>query len=152
MYTDILIAANGCDSVVITDLTVLTSAASVIVNDITICNGDSILVDSNYYSISGTYIDTLQNAVGCDSIITTNLTVQTPVNQSFTICFGDSVVVGTSVYHTSGNYSDTLISSIGCDSIVYTNLSSILNLIYLEVLKIILLVEVAFIVVRNIWS
>ena len=122
VYTDILIAANGCDSVVITDLTVLTSAASVIVNDITICNGDSILVDSNYYSISGTYIDTLQNAVGCDSIITTNLTVQTPVNQSFTICFGDSVVVGTSVYHTSGNYSDTITSSIGCDSIVYTNL------------------------------
>ncbi len=122
VYTDILIAANGCDSVVITDLTVLTSAASVIVNDITICNGDSILVDSNYYSISGTYIDTLQNAVGCDSIITTNLTVQTPVNQIFTICFGDSVVVGTSVYHTSGNYSDTITSSFGCDSIVYTNL------------------------------
>lgn len=120
VYTDILIAANGCDSVVITDLTVLTSAASVIVNDITICNGDSILVDSNYYYISGTYIDTLQNAVGCDSIITTNLTVQTPVNQSFTICFGDSVVVGTSVYHTSGNYSDTLVSSIACDSIIYT--------------------------------
>ena len=120
VYTDILIAANGCDSVVITDLTVLTSAASVIVNDITICNGDSILVDSNYYYISGTYIDTLQNTVGCDSIITTNLTVQTPVNQSVTICLGDSVVVGTSVYHTSGNYSDTLVSSIGCDSIIYT--------------------------------
>ena len=122
VYTDVLIAANGCDSIVTTDLTVLASAASVIVNNTTICDGDSILVDSNYYYISGTYIDTLQNAVGCDSIITTNLTVQTPVNQSFTICFGDSVVVGTSVYHTSGSYTDTITSSIGCDSIVHTNL------------------------------
>ena len=120
VYTDVLIADNGCDSIVTTDLTVLASAASVIVNNTTICDGDSILVDSNYYYISGTYIDTLQNIAGCDSIITTNLTVQTPVNQSFTICYGDSVVVGTSVYHTSGNYIDTLVSSIACDSIIYT--------------------------------
>jgi len=120
VYTDILIAANGCDSIVVTDLTVLSSSASVIVNDITICDGDTILVNNTPYFTTGTYIDTLQNIVGCDSIITTNLTVQTTVNQSFTICFGDSVVVGTSVYHTSGNYSDTLVSSIACDSIIYT--------------------------------
>jgi len=120
VYTDILIAANGCDSIVVTDLTVLSSSASVIVNDITICDGDTILVNNTPYFTTGTYIDTLQNTVGCDSIITTNLTVQTTVNQSFTICFGDSVVVGTSVYHTSGNYSDTLVSSIACDSIIYT--------------------------------
>ena len=120
VYTDILIAANGCDSIVVTDLTVLSSSASVIVNDITICDGDTILVNNTPYFTTGTYIDTLQNTVSCDSIITTNLIVQTPVNQSFTICFGDSVVVGTSVYHTSGNYSDTLVSSIACDSIIYT--------------------------------
>ena len=123
VYTDILIAANGCDSIVVTDLTVLSSSASVIVNDTTICDGDTILVNNTLYFTTGTYIDTLQNTVGCDSIITTNLTVQTPVNQSFTICSGDSVVVGTSVYHTSGNYSDTITSSIGCDSIVHTNLN-----------------------------
>ncbi|MBT4881376.1 MAG: T9SS type A sorting domain-containing protein [Flavobacteriales bacterium] len=123
VYTDVLVAANGCDSVVITDLTVLTSAASVIVNDITICNGDSILVDSNYYYISGTYIDTLQNTVGCDSIITTNLTVQTPTYQDITICDGDSIVVGNSVYNSTGSYADTITSSIGCDSIVHINLT-----------------------------
>ena len=120
VYTDILIAANGCDSIVVTDLTVLTSAASVVVNNLTICDGDSILVDSNYYNATGIYIDTLQNFAGCDSIITTHLTVQTPVHQSFTICDGDSVMVGSSVYHISGIYIDTLISSVTCDSIVNT--------------------------------
>ncbi len=120
VYTDVLVAANGCDSIVVTDLTVLTSAASVVVNNLTICDGDSILVDNHYYNATGFYIDTLQNVAGCDSIITTYLTVQTPVHQSFTICDGDSVMVGTSVYYFSGIYIDTLISSIACDSIVNT--------------------------------
>jgi hypothetical protein len=120
VYTAILIAANGCDSIVVTDLTVLTSAASIVVNNLTICDGDSMLVDTNYYFASGTYIDTLQNAAGCDSIITTHLTVQTPVHQSFTICDGDSVMVGNSVYNITGNYTDTLTSSVGCDSVVFT--------------------------------
>jgi hypothetical protein len=123
VYTDVLVAANGCDSVVVTDLTVLTNSASIVVNNLTICDGDSILVDSNYYHASGIYIDTLQNAAGCDSIITTHLTVQTPVHQSFTVCDGDSIMVGTSVYHTSGIYTDTLTSSVGCDSIVNTTLT-----------------------------
>ena len=123
VYTDVLIAANGCDSIVITDLTVLNSAASVIVNNTIICDGDSILVDSNYYYITGTYIDTLQNLAGCDSIITTNLTVQTPTYQDITICDGNSILVGNSVYNTNGSYTDTITSSFGCDSIVYTNLT-----------------------------
>tara|TARA_B110000008_G_scaffold185332_1_gene184123 strand:+ start:9054 stop:12878 length:3825 start_codon:yes stop_codon:yes gene_type:complete len=123
VYTDVLVAANGCDSVVVTDLTVLTSVASVVVNNLTICDGDSILVDSNYYYASGIYIDSLQNVAGCDSIITTHLTVQTPVHQNFTLCNGDSIMVGTSVYYTSGVYTDTLTSAVGCDSIVHTTLT-----------------------------
>lgn len=41
----------------------------------TICNGQSITVGSNSYTISGTYIDTLTSVSATDSIIITNLTV-----------------------------------------------------------------------------
>jgi len=120
VYTDVLVAANGCDSVVVTDLTVLTSVASVVVNNLTICDGDSILVDSNYYYASGIYIDSLQNVAGCDSIITTHLTVQTPVHQNFTLCNGDSLIVGSHIYDTPGQYVDTFVANNSCDSVVFT--------------------------------
>jgi plastocyanin len=124
VYSDTLLAFNGCDSIITTNLTVLNSSASNIINDVTICNGDSIVVGSNVYNLTGSYTDILVNSAGCDSIITTNLTVQTPTYQSFTICNGDSVVVGSSVYNSTGIYTDTIQSSIGCDSIVNTNLTT----------------------------
>ena len=123
IYYDTLSAFNGCDSIVTTFLTVLSTSASSVINDITICDGDSVFVGSSVYTITGSYVDVLINSSGCDSTITTNVTVQTPFNQSVTICDGDSLIVGNSVYHISGNYVDTIISSIGCDSIVMTNLT-----------------------------
>lgn len=48
-------------------------------NTITINFGDSMVVGSNVYKDSGTYIDTFTAANGCDSIITTNLTVLTGI-------------------------------------------------------------------------
>ena len=122
VYTDILTSHNGCDSIVITSLTVLSGSASIVVNNLTICDGDSVVVDSNSYFTSGTYTDILINAAGCDSIITTHLVVQTPTSQSFTICDGDSVVVGNSVYNSTGNYTDSVQSSFGCDSIIFTEI------------------------------
>ncbi|MBX7242558.1 MAG: gliding motility-associated C-terminal domain-containing protein, partial [Bacteroidia bacterium] len=39
------------------------------------CQGESISIGGNTYNVSGIYLDTLTNMWGCDSIITTNLTV-----------------------------------------------------------------------------
>ncbi|MCC6701729.1 MAG: T9SS type A sorting domain-containing protein [Fluviicola sp.] len=45
------------------------------------CSGSgSVTVGTNTYTTTGTYIDTLTAANGCDSIVTTNLTIQSPVN------------------------------------------------------------------------
>ena len=123
VYSDTLLAFNGCDSIITTNLTVLSSSISNITNNTIICDGDSIIVGSNVYNTTGSYTDTLVNTAGCDSIITTNLTVQTPTYQDISICDGDSISVGNSIYSSSGNYTDTINSSIGCDSIVYTNLT-----------------------------
>ena len=123
VYIDTLMAFNGCDSIITTNLNVLNTFASAITIDTTICNGDSIHIGGNSFYTSGTYTEILYNQSGCDSAVTINLTVQTPVSWNSVICSGDSLVVGNSVYYTTGNYTDTLMSSIGCDSIINTNLT-----------------------------
>jgi gliding motility-associated-like protein len=85
-----------------------------------ICQGDSILIGGVFVSTAGSYTETLTSSVGCDSVLTTNLSINpiTSSTLSFTICLGDSVFIE-SVYY----YSDTIVpytytSSTGCDSIV----------------------------------
>jgi len=91
VYTDTLIAANGCDSIVTLQLTMLPSLYSSIARSI--CQGQ------NYegYSSSGTYVDTLVTANGCDSIRTLQLTVLSePVpdlGADKNLCLGDSLVL-----------------------------------------------------------
>ncbi|MGB0897550.1 MAG: T9SS type A sorting domain-containing protein, partial [Flavobacteriaceae bacterium] len=95
VYTDVLTAANGCDSTVTTDLTVL----SVITSSQTLveCEGFSITVGTNTYNTTGVYTDVLTNVNGCDSTVTTDLTINTlpivsisPFNPD-TICLTDAV-------------------------------------------------------------
>ena len=90
-----------------------------------ICFGDSYTVNGNAYSSAGTYIDSLTNVFGCDSIITTNLSVLSTLyaNQNVSLCAGQYISVGPNIYNTAGNYYDTLQTTAGCDSIVYTQLN-----------------------------
>jgi subtilisin-like proprotein convertase family protein len=128
IYTDIVIAANGCDSVITSNLTVLPTITNS--NTLSLCSGDSIVVGSNSYNTTGIYTDILIAASGCDSIVTTNLTILQVLNNSQTIslCFGDSIIVGSHVYNVTGIYKDTLIAIAGCDSIITTNLTMLQSL------------------------
>jgi len=102
-------------------------------NTIEICNGATYTVGSSTYSTSGNYTDVLTSVLtGCDSSITTNLTVISDIitTQNITICQGENYVVGTSTYTLTGNYSDVLSAVIsGCDSTVNTNLTVIQQVI-----------------------
>ncbi len=122
-YIDTLVAANGCDSVVTTDLTVGPDLSSS--QNIFRCFGESYSIGTSTYSATGTYMDTLTAVDGCDSIITTNLTIGPDLSDSQNIfrCFGGSYSIGTSTYTSSGTYMDTLVGSNGCDSVVTTNLT-----------------------------
>ncbi|MFA5781945.1 MAG: choice-of-anchor tandem repeat GloVer-containing protein, partial [Bacteroidales bacterium] len=51
----------------------------------TVCAGQSVTVGSNTYTTSGTYTDVLTSYQGCDSTVTTNLTVLPAITNSFTI-------------------------------------------------------------------
>ena len=80
----------------------------------------------NYtWTTSATYSDTIPNTVGCDSIITVNLTINnsTTASQTLVECAGFSVTVGTNTYNTTGVYTDILVGSNGCDSTVTTDLT-----------------------------
>lgn len=88
----------------------------------TICEGDDFTVGTSTYTETGTYEDILTSVDGCDSVVTTNLTVigSDPFEYESTICEGQSVIVGDSEYTEAGVYTDIFTSTAGCDSIVET--------------------------------
>jgi hypothetical protein len=93
-----------------------------------ICQGDSIFLGGGYQLITGTYIDTLQSIAGCDSIITTDLTVLPALTGGITqtICAGDSIVVNGTAYNTTVTGVTEVFTGIGpnnCDSVVTVNLT-----------------------------
>ena len=69
------------------------------------------------------YTDTLTNSVGCDSIVTLNLTITSNSTSTTTATACDSLIWNGTVYDSSGVYTDTLTNSAGCDSIATLNLT-----------------------------
>lgn len=119
LYTDVFTASNGCDSTIYTTLTI--SDPVLFEQTVTICQGTSLSVGTSTYSASGVYTDVFVAANTCDSIVTTNLFVETTVNSSLSesICYGTSYLFGGTSYTSSGTYIDNLIATQGgCDSIV----------------------------------
>lgn len=72
-YYDTLAGYYGCDSVIVTNLTVLPSVKTTI--DTTICHGSSYFAEGKYQTKTGIFQDTLQSQMGCDSIIISNVIV-----------------------------------------------------------------------------
>lgn len=125
-YADVLVSASGCDSTVSTVLTVNTSYN--FNNPQTICPGESYTINGNTYTTSGTYIDSYQSIHGCDSLVTTVLTVsqEYTVNNPQAICSGDSYTINGNTYTVEGTYTDVLTSIHGCDSTVNTIITFII--------------------------
>ena len=73
-YSATLNAANGCDSIVNLNLTVLNPSSSSLNQNI--CLGDVFNFNGVNLSSSGIYFDTLTSVSTCDSVITLNLTVE----------------------------------------------------------------------------
>jgi len=121
VFVDSLQSINGCDSVVQTTLTI---ASQIVANiPLSVCFGDSALINGNYESVNGNFYDTTVSVAGCDSITITNFTVENLITNSVmaSVCFGDSLLIGGSYQTVSGAYVDTLTSSTGCDSVLTIN-------------------------------
>ncbi len=122
-YRDTIPARNGCDSIIILELTVHPTAQTLVEQEI--CEGSSFVFGGQSYNTAGTYHDTLATQHGCDSVITLMLSVldQFETDIAAQICVGDEYVFGGNTFTQSGIYRDTLSSVDGCDSIIILDLA-----------------------------
>ncbi|HSF71356.1 MAG TPA: PKD domain-containing protein, partial [Methylotenera sp.] len=107
-YADTLRNRRGCDSVHYS-IVLAVKQVSLYTVDTTICQGQTIaLPGGNRTGTTGTYIDTLQTALGCDSIITTRLTVrsalQVTVSSGYRICQGNNALITATASGGNGSY------------------------------------------------
>ncbi len=123
IYSAIATNANGCteqDSMeVFQNPTVYSSFAD------SICAGSTYTFHGQSISQAGIYVDTLQNLLGCDSIVTLQLSLVQPNSSSISasICDGDTYVFNGQNLTISGQYSVIIPSVFGCDSLVQLTLT-----------------------------
>ncbi len=119
VYYDTLSDLVGDDSIVELHLTI--NSPSLSNAHITICANHAYTLPNGQLSTSsGTYLDTLTNYLGCDSIITTFLTVN-PISKDTiiqTLCSNETFYFNGHQLSASGYYYDTIQNYWGCDSIV----------------------------------
>ena len=111
----------GCDSLIITTTSLLPNSATLL--NPSVCPGDSILINGQYYSASNpSGVDTLSNTFGCDSLVIINLEVlAAPAIQSIdsTICVGESITISNQIFNLSNPTGTiTLAGQNGCDSLI----------------------------------
>jgi photosystem II stability/assembly factor-like uncharacterized protein len=126
-YSQNYISSDGQDSILITHLKLIPTVYSTDV--FSICEGDSVFVGGSYQKEAGMYYDTLLSYLGCDSLVTTELIVNSSSGstQDICICDGERYILGENVYTETGTYYDTISNSLGCDSIIIINLQILDN-------------------------
>ncbi len=73
LYEFIIPLSNGCDSLIFLDLIILPEIASLI--DINLCIGDEFFIGASSFSNTGIFFKTIQTDLGCDSMVTLDLTM-----------------------------------------------------------------------------
>ncbi|MBK9222525.1 MAG: gliding motility-associated C-terminal domain-containing protein [Saprospiraceae bacterium] len=121
-YLDTLQSIHSCDSIIYTQLRVNPVIETNLNSQI--CAGEELEVGIHRYNHSGSYHDSLQTVLGCDSIIHTQLVVHPVIekNLNYKICSGEVIQIGIHRYQQSGIYHDSLQTIYGCDSILHTEL------------------------------
>ena len=113
-------ATSGCDSIVHTPVVITTFTTSTL-NE-TFC-GSYTAPDGATYTTPGTYMATIPNGSGCDSVITINLSAGAGIVHTGPAQSGcDSVQVNGNWYFTTTTAIDTFTTA-SCDSIVHTNVT-----------------------------
>lgn len=115
--------SNGCSN---TDqVTVTVGTASSSSQSVSLCPGQSVTVGSNTYNSAGTFTDVLAGSNGCDSTVTTTVTMlaATSFTENVSICEGSVYSVLGNAYSNAGTYTNVTTNAAGCDSTVITILS-----------------------------
>ncbi len=92
IFVDTLVAMNGCDSIRTINLVIYPTKTTNI--NASICAGASYYAGGKDQTFSGTYRDTLQTYLGCDSIVITHLVVDSKPKPNLgadrNLCVGES--------------------------------------------------------------
>ena len=129
-YSDSLLTISGCDSIVTLNLTITHPSASSETQ--TACGSFTWSVNGQVYTTSGQYVDTIPNAVGCDSIITLDLTIipdlPLVIENTFSMPSDANACVGKVAVTVSGNAAFELDIDNGSQTITSNGYSLITNL------------------------
>ena len=120
-YTVTVTDANSCtktQNFTITEPAAITGSSS-----ISICQGDSVKIGTNYFKTAGQHIATILASNGCDSVVTLNLTIKERSFSSMSKSVCDAYEFNGMTITQSGIYKDTLLNASGCDSVVTLNLT-----------------------------
>ncbi len=128
-HTSTLVTQLGCDSIIVTAVTM--DVGFDLVENIELCLGSNYVYPdgtiSNNMQVDESHVSNLLTSTGCDSIITTNITIVTAIvtSNDVTICIGEDYTYpdGTQSINIQVNESLTIqyVSSTGCDSLHTTN-------------------------------
>ncbi len=122
-YVDVITNAGGCDSTITINLTINNSTTGTDV--ITACDSYTWIDGNTYNASNNSATHTLTNSVGCDSVVTLNLTINNSTTGTDIITACDSYTwIDGNTYNASNNsVTHTLTNSVGCDSVVTLNLT-----------------------------
>ena len=113
----------GCDSVVTLNLTIRKSTTAT--HNISACESYA-WIDGNTYTESNSIATfTLTNKVGCDSVVTLNLTIRksTTATHNISACESYAWIDGNTYTESNSIATFTLTNKVGCDSVVALNLT-----------------------------
>ena len=122
-YVDTLVAASGCDSIVVLDLRVADTAATVI--DVTLCEGERYFFGDSVLTAGGSYRRVDTSSLGCDSVVVANVTMNPrhDVEIREQLCAGEVYTNGGYSVTEPGRWPLQFYTADGCDSTVNVTLS-----------------------------
>lgn len=125
-YKVLLIAQNGCDSIVTINLSI--SPIDTVKATELICENSSYSIGNQVFKNAGIYTVKLKDQqTGCDSIVILNLKIvpRRGFSDKKTICEGESFTFATQTLTKAGFYEEKLKNINGCDSVVEMTLTVI---------------------------
>ncbi|MCB9282973.1 MAG: gliding motility-associated C-terminal domain-containing protein [Lewinellaceae bacterium] len=116
-YSQLFTSIHGCDST--HTIVLIVADTSSVIEEITTCANEPVDVFGVSTNVSGTYTQTFQNASGCDSTHTIQLSVLDTLatSEALTTCANAPVDVYGVPTSVSGTYVQTFSAQNGCDSV-----------------------------------
>ncbi|MBK6823914.1 MAG: gliding motility-associated C-terminal domain-containing protein [Saprospiraceae bacterium] len=118
LYKDTLNQAGSCDSVYISNISILSNSLDSINSQI--CDGESINFNGISYTQQGFYFQNFLNQYGCDSSIVFYLKVNNTSSGFLdtTLCEDEYIKIGNNTIKMPGDFQSTFKNHAGCDSLL----------------------------------